>query len=119
MLFTINKVFENKPRRKRGESANDAEVRFKLVNPAKVQYTLKDNNGNIVKEDRKTKPKYFYKSDLMLIPKDSVPSKIDTIERVQELNRLKRYQYGLRRNCGKCGIRQGRGYFEVLKTLNF
>ena len=75
MLFTINKVFENKPRRRRGENENDAEVRFKLINPAKVQYTLLDNQGNEVIEDGKRTPKYFYKSDLMLIPANSVSQK--------------------------------------------
>ena len=93
MLFTINKVFDNKPRRRRGESENDAEVRYKLVNPAKVKYTLKDNNGNMVKEEGKQAPKYFYKSDLILIPANSVPSRIDTIQRAEQLNRLKSYQY--------------------------
>ena len=92
-LFTINKVLENKPKRKRGETENDAEVRYKLANPAKVQYTLKDSDGNIVKDEGKKKPKYFYKSDLQLIPRDSVPTKIDTIQRVEELNRMKKYTY--------------------------
>ena len=94
MLFTIQKVIDNKPKRKRGENENDAEIRYKLLNSAKVQYTLLDDNNNLVKEEEnRQKPKYFYKSDLMLIPENSVPSKINTIERAEQLNRLKSYQY--------------------------
>ena len=94
MLYTIKKVLDNKPKRKKGENENDAEIRYKLLNSAKVQYTLLDDNENIVKEEKSNKKsRYFYKSDLMLIPKDSVPSKIDSIERTEQINRLKSYQY--------------------------
>ena len=96
-LFTIFKVIDKKPRRKKGEDANDAEIRFKLLNPAKTTYVLKDENGNLVKEiNRKTgeslkTPKYFFKNDLQLIPEGSIPSIIDTIARTQQLNRFDRY----------------------------
>ena len=96
-LYTIAKVIDKKPRRKRGESANDAEIRFKLLNPARTTYVLKYSNGNLVKEvDTKRNelmktPKYFFKSDLQLIPEGSVPSVINTISRTQQLNRFDRY----------------------------
>ena len=96
-LYTIAKVIDKKPRRKRGETANDAEIRFKLLNPARTTYVLKYSNGNLVKEiNTKTdelmkSPKYFFKSDLQLIPEDSVPSVINSISRTQQLNRFTRY----------------------------
>jgi len=91
-IYTITKVLDKKPRRKKGETANDAEQRFKNVNTAKVQYTLKDTQGNPVTYPNKKSPIYFFRSDLLFIPKNSIPSLINTIDRVEQLNRLKEYE---------------------------
>ena len=91
-IYEIIKVLDKKPRKKRGEDENAAEIRFKMLNPAKPTYVVKDKNTDaVVKEEGKKTPKYFYKNDLQLIPKNSIPTSIDTINRIKQLNRFNTY----------------------------
>ena len=63
-----------------------------MLNPAKPTYVVKDKNTDaVVKEEGKKTPKYFYKNDLQLIPKNSIPTSIDTINRIKQLNRFNTY----------------------------
>ena len=63
-IYEIVKVIERKPRKKKGETSNDAEVRFKLLNTGKTTYTLKNKiTGIIVKDYESLNDRILYYLD--------------------------------------------------------